>query len=96
MDILSDSVQEVYIPCTNRLNELLERFYDYRLKRGNVWFNENKKIRLDEHLRKISRQIRRHILKQNPNVLVAVSLKRVFGKNGYTCRLLVSKGENKC
>lgn len=94
MDILSDSVQEIYAPCSKRLNQLLERFYDYSLKRGNIWFNKNKQERLDKHLRKISRQIRRHVLKQHPNVLVAVSLKRDFGKKAsYTCRLLVSKGE---
>lgn len=96
MNILSKEVKIISVDCSYRLNQLLERFYDYRLKYGNTWFNKEKNKRLEYHLQKVSSQIRRHVLKQHHSVLASISLKRKFGKrNSYSSKILVQVGENK-
>ena len=92
MRVLDDDYKTITVDCSPRLNQLINRFYIIGQKIENTWFNKTLKERLNYHRDEISHQVRRHIRKQDNNVICSVEIKRIFGTiDKYTSKIIVKK-----
>ncbi len=92
MQVLSNKVKVITVSCSPRLNELLRWWFKVKQEKDNTWFNKKRKGKLTSHLNSVSIQVSRHIRMQHKDVLVSVSIDRVFGKSGtFTSKIVVGE-----